>query len=78
MRKVSIILLVWMMIFPAFSGCIGKEKEDLTAEDIAAKIRGEFWFAWKGYEKYAWGHDELRPLTRTYRVGMRNHLLLLL
>jgi len=28
-------------------------------------VRGEFLHAWRGYEIYAWGHDELRPLSRT-------------
>jgi glycosyl hydrolase family 47 len=34
---------------------------------FASRVREEFLHAWKGYERYAWGHDELRPLTRTSR-----------
>ncbi len=33
----------------------------------AAAIRAAFVHAWGGYVRYAWGHDELRPLTRGYR-----------
>jgi Glycosyl hydrolase family 47 len=33
----------------------------------AAAIRSAFLHAWDGYVRYAWGHDELRPLTRGYR-----------
>src|SRR5579884_3531849 len=31
---------------------------------LAADVKAEFLHAWRGYERYAWGHDELRPLTR--------------
>jgi mannosidase alpha-like ER degradation enhancer 2 len=31
----------------------------------AARVRAETLHAWQGYEQYAWGHDELEPLTRT-------------
>src|SRR5258708_14269993 len=34
---------------------------------MAAKVREEFLHAWNGYKQYAWGHDELRPLTKGYR-----------
>ncbi|HYY41954.1 MAG TPA: glycoside hydrolase family 47 protein, partial [Pyrinomonadaceae bacterium] len=29
-------------------------------------MRAEFLHAWRGYEQFAWGHDELRPLSKTY------------
>ena len=32
---------------------------------LAAQVKAEFRHAWSGYRQYAWGHDELRPLTRT-------------
>lgn len=30
------------------------------------KVVQAFKHAWEGYKKYAWGHDELRPLSRSY------------
>lgn len=33
----------------------------------AAEVRAEILFAWQAYERYAWGHDEVRPLTKTAR-----------
>ncbi len=33
---------------------------------LAAQVRAEFLHAWRGYQQYAAGHDELRPLTKTY------------
>ena len=33
----------------------------------AARVRQAFLHAWQGYERYAWGHDELLPLSRGHR-----------
>lgn len=32
---------------------------------MADRVRQEFLHAWHGYHQYAWGHDELRPLSKT-------------
>jgi mannosidase alpha-like ER degradation enhancer 2 len=32
---------------------------------MAQQVRDEFLHAWNGYKQYAWGHDELRPLSKT-------------
>lgn len=34
---------------------------------MAAAVKKQFLHAWKGYERYAWGHDALRPLSRKPR-----------
>ena len=33
---------------------------------LAAEVKAEFLHAWNGYKKYAWGHDDLKPLSKTY------------
>ncbi len=35
--------------------------------DVANEVRTEFLHAWNSYKKYAWRHDELKPLTKSYR-----------
>jgi mannosidase alpha-like ER degradation enhancer 2 len=30
------------------------------------RVRAEFLHAWNGYKQYAWGHDALKPLSKTY------------
>lgn len=35
--------------------------------EMAQLVRQEFLHAWNGYKQYAWGHDELRPLSKSYR-----------
>src|SRR5438093_12017111 len=40
---------------------------NVKADDSADRVRAEFLFSWQAYEKYAWGHDELRPISKTPR-----------
>jgi ER degradation enhancer, mannosidase alpha-like 2 len=32
--------------------------------EMAERVKAEFLHAWDGYRQYAWGHDELRPLSK--------------
>ncbi len=32
---------------------------------LANEVRNEFMYAWKAYKQYAWGHDGLRPVSKT-------------
>lgn len=34
-------------------------------KQLAAEVKAEFLHAWNGYKKYAWGHDDLKPLSKT-------------
>ncbi|XP_066502351.1 endoplasmic reticulum mannosyl-oligosaccharide 1,2-alpha-mannosidase [Hoplias malabaricus] len=34
--------------------------------DRAQAVREAFRHAWKGYKAYAWGHDELKPISKTH------------
>jgi len=41
--------------------------DDARSAQLAAEVKAEFLHAWRGYREYAWGHDALRPLSRTPR-----------
>ncbi|MEJ2218493.1 MAG: GH92 family glycosyl hydrolase [Gemmatimonadota bacterium] len=43
---------------------------------MADVVRTEFRRAWDGYRQYAWGHDALRPLSRTGRDWYDHSLLM--
>src|SRR6266404_4894648 len=45
-------------------------------ERLAAQVRAEFIHAWNGYRKYAWGHDDLKPLSKTYHDWYAQSLLM--
>jgi len=45
------------------------QSDDASADADAVspdRVRGEFLHAWNGYKQYAWGHDALKPLSKTY------------
>jgi glycosyl hydrolase family 47 len=54
----------------------GRKPAPLNRSDLAAKVRAEMAFSWHAYEKYAWGHDELKPLTRTGKDWYGDSLLM--
>lgn len=39
----------------------------LQKAEMASRVKTEFLHTWKGYRQYAWGHDELNPISKTPR-----------
>jgi len=56
-------------------GC-AKARQDERARQLAARVRTEFLHAWNNYERYAWGHDALQPLSKTPRDWYGQSLLM--
>src|ERR1700721_1856599 len=60
-------------IYPPFVNANLAESQkstEVTAKaqtEMANRVRQEFLHAWNGYKQYAWGHDELKPLSKSYR-----------
>jgi Glycosyl hydrolase family 47 len=44
--------------------------------DLQKQVRTEFLHAWNGYKKYAWDHDDLKPLSKTYHDWYAEPLLM--
>ncbi|HYX31111.1 MAG TPA: glycoside hydrolase family 47 protein [Pyrinomonadaceae bacterium] len=42
----------------------------------ANEVRQEFLHAWNDYKKYAWGHDDLKPLSKSYHDWYAEPLLM--
>ncbi|HEY3606472.1 MAG TPA: glycoside hydrolase family 47 protein [Pseudonocardiaceae bacterium] len=45
------------------AGAAGLVRPPATA---ATQIRNEFLHAWNGYKQFAWGHDEVHPVSGTF------------
>jgi mannosidase alpha-like ER degradation enhancer 2 len=63
-RIAPILFLLVALAALATHGC-GKSHQDEDARQLADRVRTEFLHAWNNYERYAWGHDALRPLSKT-------------
>ena len=59
MRTIIAALLLAVLSFTAAA-------QPSTSPFLAEKVKQEFLHAWKGYKTYAWGHDELKPISKTY------------
>ena len=42
-----------------------KSPDDAHAREMARRVKTEFLHAWNNYERHAWGHDALKPLSKT-------------
>ncbi|MGI8787366.1 MAG: glycoside hydrolase family 47 protein [Pyrinomonadaceae bacterium] len=51
-------------------------KQKINKNLAAAQVKVEFLHAWEGYKKYAWGHDDLKPLSKSYKDWYGQTLLM--
>src|SRR5437667_1485626 len=67
MACTSLKLAGWVIAAAIVFGSVGcnRSREDADAREVASRVRTEFLHAWTNYEKYAWGHDALKPLSKT-------------
>lgn len=69
--QVSVILLLTL-----FSNSFAQTTQKLDKKQLAAQVKAEFLHAWSGYKKYAWGNDDLMPLSKTYKNWYEQTLLM--
>ncbi len=61
----TIVCIVVVTIFAVASQAQPSAMVDRSK--MAAEVKAEFLHAWNGYKKYAWGHDDLKPISKSYR-----------
>jgi len=44
--------------------CLALQAPPLDRDALAARVKAEFLHAWNAYRRFAWEHDELRPLSK--------------
>ncbi|HEY0232219.1 MAG TPA: GH92 family glycosyl hydrolase [Dokdonella sp.] len=62
-RAAGLALLLCIPL-PAFAASLPATVDAAESARLAAEVRQEFLHAWQGYKRYAWGHDDLAPLSR--------------
>jgi mannosidase alpha-like ER degradation enhancer 2 len=80
MRRTIISLLLFSILTslsaPLALGQTVVATRNATRQRLASQVRSEFLHAWNGYKKYAWGHDDLKPLSKTYHDWYAEPLLM--
>ncbi|MBA2525097.1 MAG: glycoside hydrolase family 47 protein [Pyrinomonadaceae bacterium] len=71
MIRLITLLLIFGILAPIANSQPAPHKRRLAAE-----VKSEFLHAWNGYKKYAWGHDDLRPLTKSFHDWYAQPLLM--
>jgi len=67
--------LAFLLIFFVAAPIVNSQPA-LNKQRLAAEVKSEFLHAWNGYKKYAWGHDDLRPLTKSFHDWYAQPLLM--
>jgi len=75
-RKVTIRRSVILILISSLSAPGVWPQHPVNKPQLASEVRAEFLHAWNGYKKYAWGHDDLKPLSKTYHDWYAEPLLM--
>src|SRR5882724_9376286 len=75
-RKVTISRSVILILISLLSAPGVWPQQPVNKSRLTTEVRAEFLHAWNGYKKYAWGHDDLKPLSKTYHDWYAEPLLM--
>lgn len=68
---------VFVFVFLLVLGLAGQgAAQKVNRAKLAAEVKAEFRHAWNGYKKYAWGNDDLKPLSKSYHNWYPEPLLM--
>ena len=59
-----------------FSSPAAQAQRPVNRRQLAREVKAEFLHAWQGYKKYAWGHDDLKPLSKSHHDWYAQPLLM--
>ena len=72
--KINLCFFVLLLVAVPLS--FGQRTGMVNRTKGAARVKAEFLHAWNGYKKYCWGHDDLKPLSKTCRDWYGTSLLM--
>jgi mannosidase alpha-like ER degradation enhancer 2 len=56
-----------LIILLGVCGSTPTAMRSVNRAEMAERVKAEILFSWRAYERYAWGHDELKPVSKTFR-----------
>jgi len=66
MRKIIVLILCIAFAFSCKDNGKQTATDNPEADALAQQVRDETLRSWKAYKQYAWGHDALAPLTKSF------------
>jgi len=78
-RSAVFTVVVSLSVLPLLFGQTGssrKSEGSVDRAELAAEVKTEFLHAWNGYKKYAWGNDDLKPLSKSFHNWYSEPLLM--
>jgi len=63
-RSNKFVSVAFVIVF-LFVGADPVSAQSVKRAQLQSEVRTEFLHAWNGYKKYCWGHDDLKPLSKT-------------
>lgn len=64
--KLTSLIIASAMLAAVLSSCTSDHSIRSEKARLADEVRQEFLHSWNAYKKYAWRHDGLKPLSKTY------------
>ncbi|HEX8251395.1 MAG TPA: glycoside hydrolase family 47 protein [Pyrinomonadaceae bacterium] len=79
--RIIAVILLFAGLFSAFAPVpVGAQQivknSKVDKAKLAREVKAEFLHAWNGYKQYAWGHDDLKPLSKSYKDWYAEPLLM--
>ena len=75
MIKIKFVVSAFLLL-AIVSTAFAQTTQKVDKKKLAAEVKAEFLHAWNGYKKYAWGHDDLKPLSKSYKDWYGETLLM--
>lgn len=65
MKYKTVIVVLALCVLVALFACQTTQKP-IDKSALAEQVKSEFQHAWQGYKTYAWGHDQLKPISKGF------------
>ena len=65
--KIRLIVSVFLLFALAAASFAQPARQKVDRKKLAERVKAEFLHAWNDYKKYAWGHDDLKPLSKSFK-----------
>jgi mannosidase alpha-like ER degradation enhancer 2 len=78
MKTRQVVAAVTLLVASGLAAAVSSPPTRVTVNraELTGRVRQELLHAWRGYERYAWGHDELKPVSKTAKDWYGDSLLM--